>query len=66
MTLAKAKDNTRRLSTRYRANIPLAQLRQQGMEVSQRDRTVNRIVKETKMGILASIYPTIYTSPRWL
>ena len=31
-TLAMISDDTRRLSTRYRANIPLAQLRQQGKE----------------------------------
>src|ERR1700677_2336839 len=67
-TLAMINDDTRRLSTRYRAKVARAQLRQQGMkDLSKgRDRTVNRIVKETKMGILASIYPTIYTSPRWL
>src|ERR1700677_5382030 len=67
-TLAMISDDTRRLSTRYRAYIPLAQLRQQGKEdlSREKDRTVNRIVKETKMGILASIYPTLYTSPCWL
>jgi len=53
-TLAMINDDTRRLSTRYRVKVPLAQLRQQGMEdlSKGRDRTVNRIVKETKMVIL--------------
>ena len=37
-TLAMISDDTRRLGTRYRAYVPLAQLRQQGMEDLSRER----------------------------
>ena len=43
----------------YRAKITLAQLRQQVVEVlSQREKTMERIIEETKMGILAP-HPTL-------
>ena len=45
--------------TMYRAKITLAQLRQQVVEaLSQREWAIERIVEETKMGILAP-HPTL-------
>ena len=53
-------DETRQLGTRYQANITLAQLRQQVVEaLSRAEWAKQRIVEETKMGILAPHHPLL-------